>query len=425
MKIRGFSVENFRAFRKLTGQLHPGCTVLYGGNGQGKSAVLDALAVGVSPFVGAFDHGRTLGFSPKDARVDSADELQYPVVLEVYGEGFTSRRVLSSPHSRTTYKEAASLIRMGEGLQEAVRNGEDVLLPVIAYYGTSRLWKHKRMTKGKLAAKGRGAGYLDCLDPDSNFEFCRDWYLQKVGEESRLILESVRMNRPQNMSAFEELLPARVAVDNLLERFGAQLAHYHPRSLDEVVLKLSSGATLEMSQLSDGIRGVLSLAMDLAVRCIKLNPHLRREANLAPGIVMVDELELHLHPAWQQHIVEDLRTTFPNVQWVFTTHSPQILTTVSREQVRHFESDGDEVSLVCPEQPAEGWSSDGALANLMEVDPYPDTMAVREIDAVLNDAYRGEINQAYLEIRRLKERYGAEHPKLLQAEMAVLRRRGH
>ncbi len=92
------------------------------------------------------------------------------------------------------------------------------------------------------------------------------------------------------------------------------------------VVRDKNGAVLPTRMLSDGQRTILSIVADIAYRCVTLNPELRDQATQAtPGVVLIDEIDLHLHPKWQRRIVEDLRRTFPKIQFIATTHSPIIL----------------------------------------------------------------------------------------------------
>ena len=85
--------------------------------------------------------------------------------------------------------------------------------------------------------------------------------------------------------------------------------------------------------LSDGIKGILGVVADIAYRMALLNPQLLEKVNETPGIILIDEIDMHLHPAWQKKIIHDLREIFPNVQFLFTTHSPSVLSHVPRENI--------------------------------------------------------------------------------------------
>jgi predicted ATP-binding protein involved in virulence len=97
---------------------------------------------------------------------------------------------------------------------------------------------------------------------------------------------------------------------------------------------------LAYRQLSDGFRNIIGLVADIAYRCIQLNPHLGEYAVAeTPGIVLIDELDLHLHPNWQRHVVADLKRVFPKIQFVATTHSPFIVQSLAKDELINLDMD--------------------------------------------------------------------------------------
>jgi predicted ATP-binding protein involved in virulence len=126
------------------------------------------------------------------------------------------------------------------------------------------------------------------------------------------------------------------------------------------------GITLDVRQLSDGERGVLALVLDIARRLSQANPALGDPMREGSAIVLIDELDLHLHPKWQRTIVERLTKTFPRCQFIATTHSPQIVAAVEPEQVLLITDQG----VIRPERTL-GMDSNWILRHLMETDERP------------------------------------------------------
>ncbi len=94
---------------------------------------------------------------------------------------------------------------------------------------------------------------------------------------------------------------------------------------DDLMLRFAE-RSLPFSYLSDGYRNMLAMAADIAVRCVTLNPHLKGKSSAkTPGVVLIDEIDLHLHPRWQRRVVDDLLRTFPKIQFFGTTHSPFVI----------------------------------------------------------------------------------------------------
>jgi predicted ATP-binding protein involved in virulence len=142
-----------------------------------------------------------------------------------------------------------------------------------------------------------------------------------------------------------------------------------PRLMVDFLLPSGRTEPLYLDQLSGGYKLILSLVIDLARRMAMINPGLEDPLQ-SEGIVMIDEIDLHLHPKWQQRIVHQLRRTFPNIQFILTTHSPQVLTTLKPENIRKISWHGDDIHF--DEIPSTyGAESGRVLSEVMEVEERP------------------------------------------------------
>ena len=216
-----------------------------------------------------------------------------------------------------------------------MRAGEEITLPLICTYGTERLWfekgHHARKTSGAGAKRGpsRFDGYRDCLNSTIQETALIDW----IRDQS-----TVSIHAPRDTVA---LGVVKNAITRCME--GAKSVYYDGRYKDLVVLLDQHGPQL-FKNLSDGQRIMLTLVGDLASRATILNPHLETAAlQKTPGIVLVDELDLHLHPKWQRRVIHDLKATFPSLQFIASTHSPQLIGEAQPEEIRLL--DGDETSV--------------------------------------------------------------------------------
>jgi predicted ATP-binding protein involved in virulence len=139
---------------------------------------------------------------------------------------------------------------------------------------------------------------------------------------------------------------------------------------------------LRISQLSDGFRVVLGLVMDLARRLALANTQIRIDGNIIvnpldlPAIALIDEVDLHLHPSWQQRILSDLARTFPGTQFIVTTHSPQVLSTIRRENIRVLGENSAEMPLAS----TYGQPSGDVMHSVMLVDPQPPIEEKQNLD---------------------------------------------
>jgi len=175
--------------------------------------------------------------------------------------------------------------------------------------------------------------------------------------------------------------------------------------------------------LSDGLRNVVSMIADIAFRCIKLNPSLGEQAALkTPGVVLIDEVDMFLHPSWQQRVIQALQRAFPEVQFIVTTHSPQVLTTVPSECVRIL--DGGKV-FASPDG-NQGAESSRLLKSIFSVDPRPASDPVSQLlMKYLKKIYHDKWDDADVnEIRmQLDKHFGGEEPALTAADLYIENRK--
>jgi len=404
MKINRLTLHNYRCYDKLEINLDPDITVLVGRNGQGKTAVLDALAVAFGPYIGGFDEGTGQHFLNQDARRIPHEreggrmdmETLYPISVEasgnLRGENITWQRYRKSLKGRTTIKESASLVKLAKGLQDAVRAGENVTLPLLAYYGTGRLWKEKRLTEKKQAkgATSRLSGYIDCLNPESSYRAFADRLRMEtiVAYEQHL----AAMERGEDLETSDQRLLLKAiqgAVNTVMVPSGWKNIRFSP-SVQEVVAEHSKHGILPVSTLSDGIRNMIGLVADIAYRAVRLNPHLGNDAvGKTPGIVLIDEVDMHLHPEWQHVVLRDLKHehAFPLIQFIVTTHSPQVLVSVKKEHIRILEAGED--MAVMPLARTFGETSNDVLETVMHTAFRPDLEHVRDLDRYMTLIDRG------------------------------------
>lgn len=406
MKIHSLHVENFRGFEKLDISLHPSMTLLIGENGAGKTALLEALAVALGGvFLGLpaatgrsidredvhhklYDHAGALDIQP-----------QWPVVVEtrgeIAGEQLTWSRVRKEG-GRTTRADAATIREVGEKINRAVKRGKPVTLAVIAYYGTQRLWLHKKITEAKRGIGSRYDGYVDALDPASNHRLLAEWMYQQT------LVELQSGNPVLQLRAIEQ------AVCQCVE--DATRFYFDVRS-QELLLGQKDNRTTPFSFLSDGYRNWLALVADIAWRAAVLNPHLGENAAAkSTGVVLIDEIELHLHPRWQRRVLENLRRTFPEIQFVATTHSPQVIAGARKDEMRILENN----CLAALEPFVEGRDSNSLLEDVFGVPerPEPQQQAIDTLARALDDERYDVARQLLVQI---ESQVGPDDPAVIRA----------
>ena len=426
MNLTRLCLKNYRRFPEFETSFHPELTVIAARNGQGKTTILEAAAAALGPFVGAFDLGKSRHIERTDARyVRSKDSYEneqvFPVVIQaaMTEPDLQWERALNGPKSRTTTREAAPLAQFGMALQAELRYQSNISLPILRYYSSRRLWlSHKNLASKAILTESRTAGYEDCLSVNSSFIQLQEW----MKKATLAVTQQRQQQAQEQLSLKAQITGIGNAVELIVREEGWSDFHYS-FVFDELAMRHEDHGDLPISLLSDGVRAMISLAADLALRCARLNPHLQERAPQETcGIVLIDEVDLHLHPSWQQRVVQNLRDAFPKVQFIVTTHSPQLISTVEREHIRivYQDADGDWLS-VCPTEEVKGMESAVALNEVMGVSPIP---PVQEA-AWLHD-YTALIEQGQHETdkgrglrQKLEAFYGKSHPILLDADRLI------
>ncbi len=184
--------------------------------------------------------------------------------------------------------------------------------------------------------------------------------------------------------------------------------------LNEFIVRMEGLGDQLFSNLSEGQRIMLTLIGDLVRRVVILNPHLGEKALLeTPGVVLIDELDLHLHPKWQRLVIHDLKKTFPRVQFVATTHSPQLIGEALPEEIRILENGG----VFRPER-SFGVDSSDILEEVMK-----SSRRNIEIDGLLKHLSelidREEIGHAREVLSKIEARLGANDPEVTGANTLI------
>lgn len=220
------------------------------------------------------------------------------------------------------------------------------------------------------------------------------------------------------------LLAISQAVNIMLAPSGWSNMRYSA-SEKEVVATHPEQGNVAVSKLSDGVRNMIGLVADIAYRCVRLNPHLGGEAvTKTHGLVLIDEVDMHLHPQWQQLVLQNLLEAFPNIQFIVTSHSPQVLTTVKKESVHLIHLEDGKGWTQNPIGETYGIASQDALLELMQVEPRPPLERVLKLREYMNLIDLGQHKtDAGVALRgELEALYGKGHEELNRADRKIRRK---
>lgn len=357
MRINTLALTGFRGIREHTLDFEGKSAIIFGINGAGKSSILRAINLLFAPII-----SRLTGHRTSAEMLLSAEDISYQArecrlgcQCTLGNQGVEYSRQAQLQKSRLSAKrnppvEFCNLFHQLYGEQSDAGQ-----MPVFVNYGVHRLVldiplrirRHHEFTQ--LSALDKAIESK--IDFRTFFEWFR--YQEDLENEQKIKL----WNKDYQDKA---LRAVRTAIYGMMENTSHLRIERRP-----LAMKLDKdGVPLSINQLSDGEKGALTLFGDLSRRLALANPKLENPC-LGEGIVLIDEIDLHLHPSWQRSIVPALRRTFPNIQFIITTHSPQVLGEID-EGFRIYQvmrENNDIMVEALP--PLSGWSSGEILEQLM------------------------------------------------------------
>ena len=383
MNLKSIKIKNYRCFKDVEIDFDNRVTLVVGKNGAGKTAILDAVAVSVGTFLLGIDGGVGRSILKDDARYEFYDlegtidsQHQFPVEIKSIGdcrkeENVKWVRSLNSENGKTTIKDAVELTSIAKKVQQQIMKGyKTLILPLISYYGTGRLYAQKKEKRNikSLTEFRRQVGYVDCMAAESNEKLMLNWFQTQTLKSLQKQQKTGVLEPPILLKTVEK------AICRCYERISGSKNASISFDLDTHRLMLEFETTegdaqkFAMDEMSDGYKNTLSMIGDIAYRMAVLNPMLGEQVlERTPGIVLIDEIDLHLHPQWQQTILSDLQEIFPNIQFIVSSHAPAVINSVSREKIRIL----DNGKIYIPPAQTYGRDANSILREVMKVSERP------------------------------------------------------
>lgn len=388
MRVTRLKLANLRAIESAEFRFQAGFNLIVGVNGVGKTSVLDGLGVCLSGIVKQLNRLRTpvRAFSMEDIRI-GAEVLDVECGVRVADHEYTylihKPREASVAHERGTGKPREQVQDTPEKAgflgtpPQPVTGRESDGRPIAVLFSTSRAVPSERTPSKAVSAGGPTAAMADAF---ANREL-------RIGELASWmrVQAALGAERPASGRSF-------AAVAEAVTRFLPGYSNLHLAGDGGHPLMIERGkTTIPVRQLSDGERGILALVLDLTRRLTQANPSMADPAADAEAVVLIDEIDLHLHPRWQRQIVRNLTATFPRCQFIATTHSPQVVGEVEHHRIQIIAD-----SQVYSPPHSFGVDSSRVLEEIMDADPR--TPEVKELLSKLS----AEISaQHFDEARRL------------------------
>ncbi len=352
MYIRELQAYKFRNFEDEKFIFNTQFTVVIGDNGMGKSSLIHALQAALGAYLQCLPIPASRVYrrqiKPSEIRV-TWDSVLKEYTSSKENTCIFSKAVLNETvvewrrvmlNKRTTSHNRLDTGQLIDAVDDLLKHRDEkknIALPVIANFSTVRAATQQR--KGAKAQTKRSRlekGYLAALSDNSDFEGLIEWLHNYDGN----------LKHQKEFSGTKEAIfnAITTAIPFLTD---VEYNSYYKELEAVVTINEKNSGKITHSNMSDGLKAMLNLVSELAFRCVILNGFLGADSVVqSKGVVLIDELDMHLHPTWQKRVVGDLKKAFPNIQFIVTTHSPFIVQSLSKEELQNLD-------FMTPENPSD------------------------------------------------------------------------
>ncbi len=374
-------------------------SILIGNNGSGKTTILDAIALCFTHFTGELlssKEGYNIdGFFKNDDITIGKDKGKIQVIFETSipnqeGEKSITVTKVKDKLGLSFQKDPLDLIK---DIKAGIRESKIKSIPIVAYFNVNRTCPGKQEEdKPILTYNDKLFAYERALKLHTpNFTFFEEWFKNQITVENAQKVQNNDLNF--QLPALKNIRTAFETFLNCIEpdTYGdvtvihntETLADFSQKTTPQLAIK-KDGVYFHFNQFSSGERMIFGLLLEIARRLTIANEN-SEDALAGDGIVLIDELDLHLHPKWQKSIFKALNSTFPNIQFICTTHSPLILSGFNREDIINIENG----VLVPSAEIANVYSAtaDEILEKILHTEPSIDDYDDRkmELERLLNE----------------------------------------
>lgn len=358
MKIEFLEIINFRNMHSANISFKDkNFVALIGDNGSGKTAILESITKAFVPVLRAVN-----GDAVKQCDLNNSDIKDGTSSTAVT----VGIRLENEKYVWTNKRRKSSSCQYDEAIEAREQSGNDLkklkqkyiecvnhkFLPLILYYGTDRIIREVPR-RGHIKNFEVTDALRNCFDNVNYFRDFYDWFKTEEDIELRGLRQDRNYKNPK-------LDCVRTALERMIKGYSNLRIELNP---SRMLLTNSEGIDLQIDQLSGGYKAVLSVVADIAKRLAMANPYSKNPLE-EEAVILIDELDLHLHPKWQKTIVDDLKRTFPNCQFIISTHSPFIIQALSANELY----DISKMQYAGEQGSYNGWSIEAIQEQMMGVE---------------------------------------------------------
>ncbi|NEQ36795.1 MAG: AAA family ATPase [Okeania sp. SIO3I5] len=425
MKLQRLEINYFRGIKNLTidfATTEP--TVFIGINGVGKSSILDCIAILFSWLLVRIQYDPEIRYIPRYNQKDPSkgkyfsqqditngyEETYCKIIFSI--DDLEENISFGSKNNNRSKKMPLNVPSIADNIRTKLENNSQLDIPLIVYYPVNRSVLDVPLEIKDNYAFRQVDAYKQALDGiQINFDSFFKWF--------RVIEETENEERRDDIEYRDRQLQAvREAIYSILGKNDFKDMRVRRKPYPRMTIK-KQDQELDIQQLSDGEKSLLALVGDLARRLAIANPSLDAPLT-ASSVVLIDEIEQHLHPAWQREVIPKLTETFPNCQFIITTHSPQVVSQIKPNSVYILEKIDDNVVVKHPSS-SFGRDSNRILEDLMKVPERPQEIKEKlmELFRLIDAGNLEEAKQLRLEIER---EIGGDEPEFVRADILMRRR---
>ncbi|MFK7907212.1 MAG: AAA family ATPase [Chitinophagales bacterium] len=421
MRIKRLDIEGFKVFEKADIHFSENQTTAFiGNNGSGKTSILEGLVLvfpiiincikrkGRIPMTGNFDdkyiNNNVDGFS--NCIYFSLSNTNLNDFYIGYGKSvFEIEDNMIASNCPINYSKNPPVYEILHDIRNSVFSDPTTNIPTIIYYPTDRIVNEIDVEPDELNTHSFAA-YDNALDASINFNSFFKWFRNIEDLENEVRLNEDANHRNRNLTAI------RTAVETFLPNF----SHLRVKRKGQPAMVVKKGKEeMEINQLSHGEKVLLAMVGDIARRLSIANPSLENPLE-GEGVVMIDEIELHLHPTWQRMVIDNLEATFPNLQFIVTTHSPQVIGNLQKGSVFSVEN-----GKVYPLPYSYGRDSNWILKIMMDAEER-DEEVTEELEQYFSLIEEGKLTDASTLRAKLEEEIGSDYPPFVKADILTRRK---